>query len=114
MGFPRLFIKRGLLMIRHILFFSLKSDTSYNAVYKLKNSFLKIPNYIDGVLSVEWGLNNSPENKNEGYSYCVLMTFRDEIVRDIYLSHPEHLKLKEIFLPLLEKLIVLDYLVKSV
>lgn len=96
-------------MIRHVLLFSLKNETTDSAVKKLKNAFLKMPYFIDGVVSVEWGVNNSPENKNEGYCYCVLMTFRDEAARNAYLPHPVHIKLKDIFVPLLNKIVVLDY-----
>lgn len=96
-------------MIRHILFFSLKNEATDYAIEKLKNTFLEIPCLIDGVISVEWGINNSPENKNDGYCYCVLMTFRDEAARNAYLPHPAHIKLKNIFTPLLHKILVLDY-----
>lgn len=87
----------------------MKKNVSVNEVKLLKQVFLEIPGCIEGVLSVEWGVNNSPENKNKGCSHCVFMTFKDEIARDNYLLHPEHVKLKNIFLPLLNKIIVLDY-----
>jgi hypothetical protein len=53
--------------------------------------------------------NDSPENKNEGFTHCVLMTFIGEEGRKYYLPHPEHSALKGIFLPVLDDLIILDY-----
>jgi len=68
-----------------------------------------MPNKVEGVISVEWGINDSPENKNKGYTHTVLMTFLDEKGRQNYLPHPEHEALKDIFIPLLEDIVVFDY-----
>jgi hypothetical protein len=68
-----------------------------------------MPEKIDGVDAVEWGINDSPEGKNEGYTHSVVMTFADESGRRNYLPHPEHDALKAVFVPLLEKIIVFDY-----
>ena len=60
---------------------------------------------------VEFGANDSPEGKNQGYTHCVFMTFRDEDGRNEYLPHPDHDALKEVFVPTLEDIIVFDYTV---
>lgn len=70
-----------------------------------------MPTKVEGVDSVEWGLNDSPEGKNKHYTHCVMMTFVDEAGRDRYLPHPEHDVLKEIFRPILEDIVVFDYTV---
>ncbi|EMR9966912.1 Dabb family protein [Escherichia coli] len=44
----------------------------------VREAFLSVPVRIQGVASVEWGENNSPEGKNAGYTHCVMMTFADE------------------------------------
>ncbi len=66
-------------------------------------------NKVEGVVSVEWGLNDSPENLDQGFTHSVLMTFANEKGRQNYLPHPEHAVLKEVFKPLLEDIVVLDY-----
>ncbi|WP_166425558.1 Dabb family protein [Paraglaciecola sp. 20A4] len=96
-------------MIRHILLIKLKESVSAFEVDKLKALFESIPHKIDGVISVEWGLNNSPEQLNDGYTHCVLMTFLDEQARQEYLPHPEHEALKRVFVPLLAGIVVFDY-----
>ena len=98
-------------MIRHILLIQFKDDTNPLQVEELKQSFLSMPNTIDGVGHVEWGLNNSPEGKNKHYTHCVMMTFSDEAGRQRYLPHPAHDALKNIFRPILEDIIVFDYTV---
>ena len=96
-------------MIRHILLIKFKEHAELSEIEKLKALFEAMPSKVEGVTSIEWGLNDSPENKNQGYSHSVLMTFDDEAGRQNYLPHPEHDALKEVFRPLLDDIIVFDY-----
>lgn len=96
-------------MIRHILLIKFKDCSEASDIKTLKKLFESMPEKVEGVVSVEWGVNNSPEGKNEGYTHSVLMTFADENGRRNYLPHPEHDALKEVFQPLLEDIIVFDY-----
>ncbi|EGR2241030.1 TPA: Dabb family protein [Vibrio cholerae] len=96
-------------MIRHILLIKFRPSADPSDIEKLKNLFASMPDKVDGVLSVEWGENDSPEGKNQGYSHSVLMTFSDEKGRQNYLPHPEHEVLKKVFRPLLEDIVVFDY-----
>ena len=96
-------------MIRHILLIKFKESSPASEIEKLKGMFELIPEKIEGVESVEWGENDSPEGKNKGYTHSVLMTFSDEVGRQNYLPHVEHDTLKQVFSPLLEDIIVFDY-----
>ncbi|CAH0537089.1 Dabb family protein [Vibrio marisflavi] len=96
-------------MIRHVLLIKFKPTADDSGIDQLKTLFLSIPERVEGVTSVEWGLNDSPEGKNQGYSHCVFMTFANEQGRQNYLPHPEHEALKAVFRPLLEDVIVFDY-----
>ncbi len=96
-------------MIRHILLIRFNLDASAQAIDAVKEAFQAIPSKIEGVVSVEWGENDSPENKNKGFTHCVFMTFADEESRSLYLPHPEHRALVEIFRPTLAEIIVFDY-----
>lgn len=96
-------------MIRHILLITFTADASPTAIDQVRDAFLHIPEHIEGVLAVEWGVNDSPEGKSAGYTHCVLMTFQDEQARQRYLPHPKHEALKAIFRPLLGNIFVLDY-----
>lgn len=96
-------------MIRHILLVRFKADASARAIEDLRVAFEAMPSLVEGVAAVEWGENDSPENKNKGYTHCIMMTFADEKGRDNYLPHPEHNALKTLFRPVLEDIIVLDY-----
>jgi hypothetical protein len=96
-------------MIRHIILIKFKSTAKENEINDLKASFESMPSKIEGVHSVEWGFNDSPELKNKGYTHVVLMNFIDDAGRNNYLPHPEHAELKKLFRPILEDLIVFDY-----
>ncbi|HEC7758684.1 TPA: Dabb family protein [Salmonella enterica subsp. enterica serovar Muenchen] len=84
-------------------------NTPCEHLIDIQQGFQSLPDKISGVLSVEWGANNSPEGKNAGFTHCVIMTFIDEPTRVEYLHHPEHLILKNIFKPYLTDIIVFDY-----
>ncbi|MBT2919559.1 stress protein [Vibrio sp. V09_P4A23P171] len=96
-------------MIRHILLIKFKPQAQPADIQQLKSLFEAMPEKIEGVAAVEWGVNDSPEGKNQGYTHSVLMTFTDEQGRQNYLPHPEHNVLKDVFRPLLEEIIVFDY-----
>lgn len=96
-------------MIRHLLLIKFKDSASSEQIDELKTLFELIPSKVDGVLSVEWGLNDSPERKNKGYTHAVFMTFTDNSGRENYLPHPEHEALKQVFRPILDDIVVFDY-----
>ena len=95
--------------IRHILLIRFRGSASAADIEQVRRLFDAIPDKVPGVRSVEWGLNNSPENKNRGYTHCVFMTFVDEAGREAYLPHPEHDRLRAVFSPLLDDIVVFDY-----
>lgn len=96
-------------MIRHILLIKFKDAAEASEIDEVRSLFEAMPDKVEGVVAVEWGLNDSPEGKNQGYTHCVLMTFADEQARQHYLPHPEHELLKDKFLPLLDDIVVIDY-----
>jgi hypothetical protein len=57
---------------------------------------------IPGLLSFAGGPYASPEGLNRGFTHGFAMTFRDAKARDGYLPHPDHERVKESILPLLE------------
>lgn len=98
-------------MIRHVLVVRFVPNARDAQIQAVRDAFEAMPSTIEGVASVEWGENNSPEGKNQGYSHVILMTFRDETARQTYLPHPAHEALKDVFSPVIEDLIVIDYTV---
>jgi hypothetical protein len=100
-------------MIRHILLITFKGEASPDDIAAVRAAFLAIPHQVSGVLAVEWGQNDSPEGRAEGFTHSVLMTFADEAARQRYLPHPDHGALKALFRPVLDRIIVLDYTLQA-
>lgn len=57
---------------------------------------------IPGILSFTGGPYSSPEGLNRGFTHGFVMRFSDEVSRDTYLPHPEHQRVVEQLLPMLE------------
>ncbi|SBS26703.1 Stress responsive A/B Barrel Domain protein [Marinomonas spartinae] len=96
-------------MIRHVLFIKFKDSATHEDISICFGNFEAIQTKVDGIESVEWGENSSVEDRNKGYSHCVLMTFVDQGSLDHYLPHPEHMALKAQLGPIMEDIIVFDY-----
>ena len=95
--------------LRHIVLFKFKDETTKAQVQKVEAAFAELPQKIEEIKGFEWGLNNSPENLNKGFTHGFLLTFDSEEGRDIYLPHPDHKAFGKIVDPILEDVFVLDY-----
>ncbi|WP_394209648.1 Dabb family protein [Enterovibrio calviensis] len=96
-------------MIRHILLVKFKPESNEADFGEIREEFASMTERVEGVESVEWGENDSPEGKNQGFTHVILMTLKDEAARQRYLVDPEHDALKEVFGPHIEEIIVVDY-----
>lgn len=97
--------------MRHIVIFKYKPNASQEQIDKVTQAFGELKNRIPGIIDFEHGVNNSPENKNQGFTHVYLMTFTDAAARDAYLPHPEHKKFGELLgeLDIVEDVFVVDY-----
>lgn len=64
---------------------------------------------IAGIEALEWGTNCSPEGKDEGFTYCFLLTFASAAARDAYLLHPDHKVFSSLLRPHVDQVLVIDY-----
>jgi Stress responsive A/B Barrel Domain len=76
--------------VRHIVVFKFKPDAASSGIQQVTDALRALQGSIPGILSVEHGVNNSPEGKNLGFTHVFLITFEDAAARDAYLPHPEH------------------------
>lgn len=97
-------------VIRHVVLFKFKDSTNQLAIEKINDAFIALENEIDVIKDFEWGLNHSPENLNQGFTHCYVVTFNSEKDRDsIYLPHPNHQDFVKKLQPILDKVLVVDY-----
>ena len=96
-------------MLRHVVLFSFKEESSPEDIKKVEDAFRALPSKIDAIKGFEWGTNNSPENLAKGYTHCFFLTFADEAGRAEYLPHPDHKAFGEVLGPHLDQVLVIDY-----
>ena len=98
--------------LRHVVPFKFKDEPSQEDIRRIEKAFAGLADKIDQIQAFEWGINNSPENLNQGLTHCFFVTFASEQDRDDYLVHPDHKAFVEILGPHLDKVTVVDYWVK--
>lgn len=96
-------------ILRHVVLFKFKENTSANELTKIEESFKALATKIPEILDFEWGLNNSPEGLDKGFTHCFLVTFKNEDGRSVYLPHPDHKAFVDLASPYIEDVLVIDY-----
>jgi hypothetical protein len=96
-------------VLRHIVLFKFKDTSTQQDIKKVEDAFRALPAKLAIIKDFEWGLNNSPENLNQGLTHCFLVTFTSDKDRDAYLVDSHHQAFVEILKPHLDKVTVLDY-----
>ena len=98
-------------VLRHAVFFAFKDESSEEDVQGVVDAFRALPSKIPEIIDFEWGVNNSPEGLDDGFTHCFLLTFKDEAGREVYLPHPDHKAFGDVLRPhMKEKMVfVIDY-----
>ncbi|MBN1498573.1 MAG: Dabb family protein [Spirochaetes bacterium] len=76
---------------RYVVLFQFNNDISEKTIRKIEKAFRNLCKNLVSVKDYEWGINSSTENLTNGFTHCFIVTFEEEKVRDLYLTHPEHL-----------------------
>lgn len=66
------------------------------------------PQTIPDVVSVVEGRSTSPEGKEEGFDYALVVTFASPEARDAYLPHPAHRPVADAIGSHAERVVVFD------
>ncbi len=99
--------------LKHAVFFKFKDEASSADIKKVEDAFSALPSKIDTIKGYEWGLNNSPEKHDDGFTHAFMVTFETEDGRASYLPHPAHQAFVEILKPVLDKVRVIDFWTKD-
>lgn len=94
---------------RHVVLFKFKDSATPGQVKAVEDAFRALPTKIDTITGYEWGTNVSPEGKNDGYTHCFFVTFKDKAGLEVYLPHPAHKEFGAQLRPILDKVCVVDY-----
>ncbi len=99
-------------LLRHVVLFKFKDSSSPEDVKKVAEAFANLYGKVPQIKSFEWGINNSPEKFNEGFTHCFVLTFSAEKDLANYQLNPAHIEFQKILKPHMEKVFVVDYWVK--
>lgn len=100
-------------MLRHVVLFKFKETSNTAQIKEVEDAFRKLPSQIKEVKGFEWGLNNSPEGLDQGFTHIFFVTFESEEARAVYLPHPAHKAFVDVLKPHLDKVLVVDYWTKE-
>ena len=94
--------------MRHVVIFKFKDSSTAGDVKKVSETFAALYGKVPQIKSFAWGINNSPEKFNEGFT----LTFFSEKDLADYQLNPAHIEFQKILKPHMEKVFVVDYWVK--
>ena len=94
---------------RHVVLFKFKDSATPEQVQAVEAAFKALPTKINTITGFEWGTNVSPEGKDDGFTHCFFLTFKDKAGLDVYLPHPDHKAFGALLRPILDKVLVIDY-----
>lgn len=100
-------------LLRHVVLFKFKEGTTKAQMKEVEDAFSALPSKIDQIKGYEWGLNNSPEGLDKGFTHAFFLTFESEEDRAIYLPHPDHKAFGAVLSPYLDDVLVIDYWTKN-
>ena len=96
--------------VRHVVLFKFKDTATPEQIDALVEDFRALKVKVPAIRDYEWGTDISVEKRSEGYTHCFLVTFDDTKARDTYLTHPAHKALVGKLKPILDKVLVVDYI----
>lgn len=99
-------------LLRHVVLIKFKEGSSQEDIAKVEEAFSSLEDKIPEIKDYEWGINNSPEGINKGFTHCFFVTFETEADREVYLPHPDHKAFVEVLSPHMEDVLVIDYWTK--
>jgi hypothetical protein len=95
--------------VHHIVLLKFKAAASASVVANLFAALGQLRATIPGITHYCWGPYASPEGMNQGFTHAFIMTFDGSAARDVYLTHPDHEKVKADFLPSVENVVAFDF-----
>ncbi len=99
-------------MMRHIVLFKFKDDLDQAKIDEVVEAFGQLPKQIEQIVDYEAGTNVSPENLDQGYTHCFVVTFRNAADRDAYLPHPAHKAFVKLIDGKIDQVLVFDFATK--
>jgi hypothetical protein len=95
--------------VQHMVLLKFKASTPPNRIADLYAALARLKETMPGMLHCSGGAYSSPEGMNWGFTHGLLVTFSDAAARNLYLTHADHERIKQEFLPLVDNVIAFDF-----
>ena len=76
--------------LRHVVLLKFKNTATADEIAELEKAFAELPSKIPQISDFEWGIDNSVEGLDRGFTHAFLVTFKSEEDRALYLPHEAH------------------------
>ncbi|XP_055811183.1 stress-response A/B barrel domain-containing protein HS1 [Solanum dulcamara] len=96
-------------VVKHILLAKFKDGIPPDQIDQLIKQYANLVNLVEPMKAFHWGENVSIENFHQGFTHVFESTFDSLEGVAEYVDHPAHVEYANILLPLLEKVLVIDY-----
>ena len=96
-------------VLRHVVSIKFKPGATPAQIKTVEEAFRDLKNKIPEIASLEWGVNNSEEGHDKGFTHCFILTFKSEADRAVYLPHPSHKAFGTVLRPVMEDVMVVDF-----
>ena len=107
MGKKRMEEAKG--VVKHIVVAKFKDDISPQQIEELINGYANLVSLVPSMKAFQWGKDVSAENMHQGFTHVFESTFESTEGVAEYVAHPAHVEYANLFLPCLDKVIVIDY-----
>ena len=99
--------------VHHLVLFRFREDIDELHLTRILDTFQELPRSIPGITGFQWGINNSPEGLEDGFTHGFIVTFENATRRDEYLKHPAHDAFVELIKPGIADVFVNDFSVEE-
>lgn len=95
--------------VQHMVLVKFKPEVTTTRIGELFQLVRSMRRTIPGIEYCDGGPYSSTEGLDRGFTHGFLVTFRDARARDAYLPHPEHAKVRDALLEVIESVIAFDF-----
>ncbi|KAL6990157.1 Stress-response A/B barrel domain-containing protein hs1 [Sarracenia purpurea var. burkii] len=95
--------------VKHILLAKFKDGISPDQIDQLIKGYANLVHLIEPMKAFHWGRDVSIENAHQGFTHVFESTFENVEGVAEYIAHPAHDEFANKLLPVLEKILVVDY-----
>ncbi|XP_039847750.1 stress-response A/B barrel domain-containing protein HS1-like [Panicum virgatum] len=101
-------------VVKHILLVRFKEEVTPERLDQLIRGYAALVDAVPSMKAFHWGTDVSIENMHQGFTHVFESTFESAEGVKEYIEHPAHVEFANVFLPLLEKVVIIDYKPTSV